>query len=282
MKQRKNFLWVVAVLAVVGGAWFTHNQLTWESTDDAYVQAHVLMLAPRVAGTVSKVLVDENEEVKAGQVLVLFEGQDYATAQSQAQADVASLQADLTQAQADFTRAQKLLADGVVTQQQYDQAKAHASALQQRLVGAEFKAKQAQLNLSYTQLVAPTDGTIAKRAVEAGMVVPQGQPLLGFVGSQERWVTANFKETQLERIRPGKEAEVEVDALPGRVFKGEVESLSAGTGSTFTLLPPDNASGNFTKVVQRVPVRIKLPDLSADDIRLLQAGLSADVSVRVR
>jgi len=282
MKQRKNFLWVVAVLAVLGGSWFTHNQLTWESTDDAYVQAHVLMLAPRVAGTVSKVLVDENEEVKAGQVLVQFEGQDYATAQSQAQADVASLQADLTQAQADYARAQKLLADGVVTQQQFDQAKAHASALQQRLVGAQFKAKQAQLNLSYTQLVAPTDGTIAKRAVEAGMVVPAGQPLLGFVGSQERWITANFKETQLERIRPGREAEVEVDALPGRSFKGQVESLSAGTGSTFTLLPPDNASGNFTKVVQRVPVRIKLPDLSADDIRLLQAGLSAVVSVRVR
>ena len=88
MKQRKNFLWVVAVLAVIGGAWFTHDQLTWESTDDAYVQAHVLMLAPRVAGTVSKVLVDENEEVKAGQVLVQFEGQDYATAQSQAQAEI--------------------------------------------------------------------------------------------------------------------------------------------------------------------------------------------------
>jgi membrane fusion protein (multidrug efflux system) len=282
MKKRKNFLLVVALAAVVGGAWFVREQLTWESTDDAYVQAHVLMLAPRVAGTVAKVLVDEDQEVKAGDLLVQFEGQDYATAQSQAQADTASLQADLRQAQADFERAKKLLADGVVTQQQFDQAQARANGLAQRLRGAEFKAKQAQLNVGYTQLLAPTDGSIAKRSVEAGMVVPAGQPLLGFVGSQERWVTANFKETQLQRITPGCEAEVEVDALPGRTFKGEVESLSAGTGSIFTLLPPDNASGNFTKVVQRVPVRIKLPGLTPDDIRLLQAGLSAEVSVRVR
>jgi len=282
MKKRRNFLWVLGGLALVGGSWFVREQLVWEGTDDAYVQAHVLMLAPRVAGTVSKVLVDENEEVKAGQLLVQFEGQDYATAQSQAQADTASLQADLRQAQADFDRAQKLLADGVVTQQQYDQAQARSNGLAQRLRAAEFKAKQAQLNVGYTQLLAPTDGFIAKRSVEPGMVVPAGQPLLGFVGSQERWVTANFKETQLERITPGREAEVEVDALPGRVFKGEVESLSSGTGSTFTLLPPDNASGNFTKVVQRVPVRVKLPGLTADDIRRLQAGLSAVVSVRVR
>jgi len=114
------------------------------------------------------------------------------------------------------------------------------------------------------------------------MVVPAGQPLLGFVGSGERWVTANFKETQLDNVKPGRKAEVTVDALPGRTFEGEVESLSAGTGSIFTLLPPDNASGNFTKVVQRVPVRIKLPGLTMADILSLQAGLSAVVSVKVR
>ena len=147
MKKRRNFLWVLGGLALVGGSWFVREQLVWEGTDDAYVQAHVLMLAPRVAGTVSKVLVDENEEVKAGQLLVQFDGQDYATAQSQAQADTASLQADLRQAQADFDRAKKLLADGVVTQQQYDQAQARSNGLAQRLRAAEFKAKQAQLNV---------------------------------------------------------------------------------------------------------------------------------------
>jgi membrane fusion protein (multidrug efflux system) len=235
-----------------------------------------------VGGTVSKVLVDENQAVKAGQLLVQFEGQDYATAHSQAQADMASLDADARQAKVDFERQAQLLKDGVVTQQQYDQALAKSRSLDQRLRAASYKAQQAQLNLSYTQLVAPEDGVIAKRAVEPGMVVPAGQPLLGFVGSGERWVTANFKETQLDNVKPGRKAEVTVDALPGRTFQGEVESLSAGTGSIFTLLPPDNASGNFTKVVQRVPVRIKLPGLTLADILSLQAGLSAVVSVKVR
>jgi len=282
MSKKNLFLSLFAVVAVTGLVIFVYEQMTYESTDDAYVQAHVLMLSPRVGGTVSKVLVDENQAVKAGQVLVEFEGQDYATAHDQASADVASLQADAHQAETDFARAAKLLKDGVVTQQEYDQARAKSQGLNERLRAAAFKAKQAQLNLSYTQILAPEDGVIAKRAVEPGMVVPAGQPLLGFVASGERWVTANFKETQLDEIRPGKQAEITVDALPGRTFKGEVESLSSGTGSTFTLLPPDNSTGNFTKVVQRVPVRIKLPSLTAQDISLLQAGLSAVVTVRVR
>ena len=282
MSKKSLLLTLFAVVALTGLAVFTYYQITWESTDDAYVEAHVLMLSPRVGGTVAKVLVDENQAVKAGQVLVQFEGQDYATAHDQAQADVASLQADAHQAKLDFDRATKLLKEGVVTQQEYDQARAKSQGLDERLRAAEFKAKQAQLNLGYTQLTAPMDGVIAKRAVEPGMVVPAGQPLLGFVGSSERWVTANFKETQLEYIRPGRSAEITVDALPGRTFDGEVESLSAGTGSTFTLLPPDNSTGNFTKVVQRVPVRIKLPGLSSEDISLLQSGLSAVVSVKVR
>jgi membrane fusion protein (multidrug efflux system) len=280
--MKRKILTVIIIAALGLGGWFLWETLNWESTDDAYVQAHVLMLSPKVGGTVSKVLVDENQAVKAGQLLVQFEGQDYATAHSQAQADMASLEADARQAKVDFDRQAQLLKDGVVTQQQYDQALAKSRSLDQRLRAASYKAQQAQLNLSYTQLVAPEDGIIAKRAVEPGMVVPAGQPLLGFVGSGERWVTANFKETQLDNVKPGRKAEVTVDALPGRTFEGEVESLSAGTGSIFTLLPPDNASGNFTKVVQRVPVRIKLPGLTMADILSLQAGLSAVVSVKVR
>ncbi|HTB21423.1 MAG TPA: HlyD family secretion protein [bacterium] len=282
MSKKNSLLLLFACVALTGLGVFVYNQMTWESTDDAYVQAHVLMLAPRVGGTVSKVLVDENEPVKAGQLLVEFEGQDYATAFDQAQADVASLQADAAQAKLDFDRASKLIKEGVVTRQEYDQARSKSEGLDERLKAAVFKAKQAGLNLSYTNLIAPEDGVIAKRAVEPGMVVPAGQPLLGFVASDDRWVTANFKETQLSLIRPGRYTEVTVDAVPGRVFKGEVDSLSSGTGSIFTLLPPDNSTGNFTKVVQRVPVKIKLDGLTGGDIALLQAGLSAVVSVRVR
>ncbi len=113
------------------------------------------------------------------------------------------------------------------------------------------------------------------------MVVPPGQALFGFVGSSERWVTANFKETQIGRIKPGQKVSVEVDALSGKKFEGLVDSIGSATGSTFTLLPPDNSTGNFTKVVQRVPVKIKLPNLPAEDIDRLAAGLSAVVSVKV-
>jgi|SRR5665213_1461151 len=282
MTKKTTLLSLFAAIAVLGLVYFIHQQLTWETTDDAYVQAHVLMLSPRVGGTVAKVLVEENDAVKAGQVLVEFEGQDYATAHDQAEADVASLQADAAQAKQDFDRAGRLFKEGVVTRQEFDQARAKSEGLDQRLKAANFGAKQAGLNLSYTTIFAPEDGFIAKRAAEPGMVVPEGQPLLGFVASGERWIDANFKETQLSRFRPGLSAKVIVDALPGRTFEGQVESLSSGTGSIFTLLPPDNSTGNFTKVVQRVTVRIKLPGLTPADIALLQAGLSAVVSVRIR
>jgi membrane fusion protein (multidrug efflux system) len=114
------------------------------------------------------------------------------------------------------------------------------------------------------------------------MVIPPGQPLFGFVESSSRWVMANFKETEITHIEKGKAVKIEVDALPGQEFKGEVESLSPSTGAVFSLLPPDNATGNFTKVVQRVPVKIKLLDLTPNDIEKLQAGLSANVSIKVR
>jgi membrane fusion protein, multidrug efflux system len=282
MNRKNALLTVFALAALAGLAAFIYQQMTWESTDDAYVRAHVLMLSPRVGGTVVKVLVRENQAVKAGQALVEFDTTDYAAARDQAEAEAASLGADDKQAGLDYRRDARLIKEGVVTRQAYDQAKAKALSLDERLKAAVFRARQAELNLSYTTLAAPEDGFIAKRAVEPGMVVPAGQPLLGFVCASTRWVDANFKETQLPLIRPGEPAEVTVDALPGRTFQGRVESLGSATGSTFTLLPPDNSTGNFTKVVQRVPVRIALPGLTPKDIVRLQAGLSAEVSVRVR
>lgn len=282
MSRKNLILTLLGAVVLVGLAVFVYEQTHWEGTDDAYVQAHYLMLSPRVGGTVSKVLVEENQAVKAGQVLVEFDGSDYTAARDQAEAEVASLSADAAQAKLDYARAARLIRQGVVTRQDYDQAKSKSAGLDARLQAAQFRARQAELNLSYTTLTAPEDGFIAKRAVEPGMVVPAGQPLLGFVASGERWVDANFKETQLGGIRPGEKAEVSVDALSGRTFEGVVDSLGSATGSTFTLLPPDNSTGNFTKVVQRVPVRIALPNLSPADVVLLRAGLSAVVSVRVR
>jgi len=279
---RKNLLIrsAIALIALVA-AYFIHRHYVWETTDDAYVQAHSLILSARVGGTVQKVLVSENDKVKAGQLLAQIEDQDYATAVNQAQAEVASLEADSRQAVLDFHRMERLLKEKAIAQQQYDSALAKSQGLAERLKGAQFKADQAKLNLGYTQVLAHEDGSIAKKSVEPGMVVPQGQALFGFVSSRERWVTANFKETQLARIKLGAKVEVRVDAVPGKAFSGEVDSVGSSTGSTFTLLPPDNSTGNFTKVVQRVPVKIKLLGLGPEDVDRLAAGLSAVVLVRV-
>ena len=271
---------IVGVVAVI--CFFVVKGYLYEGTDDAHIEAHSLMLAPRIGGEVSKVMVHENDKVKAGQVLAQLDDRDYTTSLSQAEADQKSVEADLEQAQKDYQRVTKLYKAAAVSRQQYDAAIAKKNNLTARLQADQFKADQAKLNLGYTQILAPEDGVIAKKSVEPGMVVPPGQALFGFVSSRERWVTANFKETQLSNIKPGQKVDVEVDAISGKKFDGVVDSIGSSTGSTFTLLPPDNSTGNFTKVVQRVPVKIVLKGLTATDIDHLAAGLSAVVSVKIR
>jgi len=279
-KKKKIIRTIIGVAAVIA-VYFLVQAYRLEGTDDAYVQAHALMLAPRVGGTVTKVLVNENDKVKAGQVLAQLDNQDYSTAYNQAIADQASVQADLVNASEDYQRIEKLYKDEAVSKQQLDAAVAKFRNLTSRLKADQSKIDQAKLNLGYTQITAPEDGTIAKKSVEEGMVVPPGQALFGFVSSKERWVTANFKETQIARIKPGQKVSVEVDAVSGKSFVGEVDSIGSATGSTFTLLPPDNSTGNFTKVVQRVPVKIVLKYLTEQDIDRLAAGLSAEVNVHI-
>ena len=154
---------------------------------------------------------------------------------------------------------------------------------------AEAALKQAQadvalaeLQVAYTEVRAPTDGVVSKRSVELGQVVQVGQPLLALVPLHEVWVLANFKETQLSRVRPGMKADVEIDTFPGKTFTGVVESISAGTGSRFSLLPPENATGNWVKVVQRVPVKIVLDSRDVGNPQPLRAGMSAVVTIRVK
>jgi membrane fusion protein (multidrug efflux system) len=155
-------------------------------------------------------------------------------------------------------------------------------------VQAEAKIEQAraalasaQLQLGYTKIYAPVSGRISKKAVEVGALVQPGAGLTAIVPENDVWVVANFKETQLVHVRQGQESEVEVDGIPGRVFKGHVDSLSSATGSTFALLPPDNATGNFVKVVQRVPVKIVL-DANQPEVDLLRAGMSVTAAIRTR
>jgi membrane fusion protein (multidrug efflux system) len=240
------------------------------------------MLSSRVNGTIQKVLVDENQKVRKGDVLAQIDTSDYSTASEAAESQVASLQARYREAETSFKRASELIRSQAISQERFDAAQAAYKDTGAKLKQAQAQLEQAQLNVSYTKIVAPADGMIARKSVEPGQFVPAGQPLFGFVASSERWVTANLKETELGGVVPGKPASVDVDAISGRDFHGEVESIGPSTGAIFSLLPPDNATGNFTKVVQRVPVRIKLSNLAPEDVDLLRAGLSAVVTIKVR
>lgn len=166
----------------------------------------------------------------------------------------------------------------------------HDVAIKEAEVGrAEARLKEAQADLAYTELQlqhtevrAPLDGVVSKRSVEVGQVVQMGQPLMAIVPLHTVWVVANFKETQLAGVRPGMKAQVTVDGFPGKTFVGTVESISPGTGSRFSLLPPENATGNWVKVVQRVPVKILLDTKEVGNPHILRAGMSAVVTIRVK
>jgi membrane fusion protein (multidrug efflux system) len=265
---------------LIGGcAWFAHLQYKYESTDDAYVQANATQLAPKVSALVTQVLVQENQQVKKGQILAQLDRKDYQAALENAEGVVGSLEARLRDSERDYKRNRQMIKESAISKQQFDHAEASFFDLQRQLKSSQAKLDQAKLDLDFTSVRAPVDGQIARRSIDVGMYVSAGTAIFGFIPFDERWIDANYKETQLPSIALGKTAEVTVDAIPGKTFTGIVESISPATGATFTLMPPDNATGNFTKVVQRVPVRILLKNLSQDDFSKLQAGLSANVDL---
>jgi membrane fusion protein (multidrug efflux system) len=278
--KKKPTLIGVGVLVLLVACYVGYRYLFFQSTNNAYVEAHTSLLSARIPGTVERVFVDENFSVKKGDVLILLDDRDYRAAADQAEADLEQARADAENAATKYRRYEKLWKSRSIPEQQYDDQSAEYRSRTKRVASLEAALETAKLRLSYTRIVAPSDGVVGKRSVERGMVITAGQALFGFVEGHLRWVTANFRETELDGVVPGKKAKVKVDSISGRTFTGEVESIAPHTGATFALLPPDNATGNFTKVVQRVPVRIKLAGLSQEDISLLQSGLSAEVSVR--
>ena len=280
--KKRIVLMIVGPLAVIAFGYFVYERLTYITTDDAQVGAHVTMLSSRVNGTILKVMADENQKVKSGDTLAQIDTSDYSSVSTAAAAQVAALQARHGEAETNYKRAVELFQKQAISKERYDNAQADFKDTGARLRAAQAQLQQADLNVQYTRIVAPTDGTIARKSVEAGQFVPAGQALFGFVSTNERWIIANFKETEIESLRPGSKARIAIDAISGRSFQGEVESVSPSTGAVFTLLPPDNATGNFTKVVQRVPIRVKFTNLQEGDAEALRAGLSAVVDIRVR
>ena len=249
-------------------------------SDNAQVDGHFLMLSPKVTGFIKKVNVVEGQKVKEGDLLIEIDQRDFQYILEQMQGELVSKQAIKDDAEKNAQRMTTLFSNGAVSQQQRDAARTAMMESKANFDAINAKVEQAKLNLENTIIKAPIDGFIAKKSAEESQLASIGTPLLGFVGGKQRWVVANLKETQIEFIHAGAKAEVYVDAYPNKSFHGIVESVSSATGALFSLLPPDNATGNFTKVVQRIPVHILLQDLTEQDIELLRLGLSAEVKIR--
>lgn len=239
-----------------------------ETTDNAYITGHIHYIAPQVTGIVKTVAVENNTHVKAGDLLVQIDPEPF-------DAQLSEAIAKNEKAQGDWRREEGLASTRVVSMQDLAHARddANATAAEQRI---------AELNRRYTTITSPVDGVVGGRNVEAGNTVQPSINLLAVVEAHP-WVEANFKETQVAHIHPGQKATLSVDAVPEKVFEGTVVSLAPASGREFALLPADNATGNFTKIVQRLPVRIAFDTKSIRGFEdRLVPGLSVVVSVRVR
>ncbi|HTZ18870.1 MAG TPA: HlyD family secretion protein [Dissulfurispiraceae bacterium] len=324
-KKKKIAIIVFAVLLVAGAACvylYLGYTATHISTDDAFVDGRVHSVAPKIAGTVKAVYVEDNQKVKKGDMLIEIEPADYDArtneAMASANAEKAKLveigagikaaraqlelqESNLRQAQIDLTRADALIAKGAISKERYDKTKtgyevslAEVKAARERLIqtetsiatqqakvrAGEARLKTEQLNLEYTRLYAPADGVITKKSVEAGNQVQPGQPLMAVVALDDIWITANYKETQLKKVRPGQKVDIKVDTYSGATLHGKIDSIMAGTGSAFSLFPPENATGNYVKIVQRIPVKILL-DKDTDKGHVLRVGMSVVPTVIV-
>ena len=239
-----------------------------ETTDDAYTTGHVHDISSRVAGTVVEVDVDDNQAVKKGQVLARLDPRDF-------QVVVNKAEADYKRAKADFERAMalhgSLNGDVAISKQEYDQMEANLGVAQAALDDARDQ-------LAYCTITAPEDGRVGDKTVQTGNRVAVGTVLMSVV--QDLWVVANYKETQVGRMAKGQRVRVVVDEISGHSFTGTIDSFSPGSGSVFALLPPENATGNFTKIVQRVPVKILLDAESVLGYQdRLVPGLSVETDV---
>ena len=253
-------LGLVVLVAAIWGLSVLIRSFYYESTDDAFIDAHVITVGTKLSNTVRDVLIDDNYEVTKGELLVQIDPRDY-------EVQLHEAQANYDKAKSDFDRDVVLsTTGGAISKQDLDATRATFDVSAAQL-------DQAKLNLEYTRITAPVDGRITRKNVEPGDYIQTGETLFSIV-PHDIYIIANFKETQLTHMLPGQPATIRIDAFPGKVFKGHVDSLQSGTGARFSLLPAENATGNYVKVVQRVPVKILF-----DEPPQVQAAFAPGLSV---
>lgn len=265
-RRAYGFALLGLICSIVLGARWYWIAMFHVSTDNAYVEGELFPVNSRIMGFVKSVKVSENQKIKKGDLLAELDDSDL-------KIEIEYKEAKFKKASQDFQRAQRLVSSQAMSKSDFELSETNFTAAKADLDGSRLKQ-------SFTQILAQADGIIAKQNIHSGQFVQPGQSLFVMVGaSDQNWVKANFKETQIEKLRPGMRSTIQLDAFPHQQWEGEVVEIYPSSGSVLSLLPPENATGNFTKIVQRIPVKIKVKEVTQQEFR---AGVSAHVTVHLR
>lgn len=316
-RKKKRFMvgLPIFLILIIAFVVYAINESKFQSTDDAYVETHAVQIAPKVTGQVVEMYVQDNQQVKEGDLVAQIDPVDYKVKLSEvdaryetalykqkaAKATFGAANSEIALAKKNLDRYTALYNDGAVSKQDLDNAKttfenANAKLTQasqnllsssnNRVADAELKQlaalkKQAELNLSYSKIYAPQSGYVTSKTIEKGAYVQVGQPVFMIVPANV-WVVANFKESQLTNMKVGQDAEILVDAYPGKIFKGKIDSIQRSSGAKSSLFPPENAVGSFVKIVQRIPVKIVFTENINPQQYNIIPGMSVVPRIRVK
>ena len=318
LSTKRYWIMLGGIIALIIVGFVIFEVTKYQSTDDAYVETTTVSVSPKVSGQIVKVLVKDNQQVKAGDVVAVIDKVDYqvkleqATAayerallnQENAHANLNAANSEIELAQKDVERYQNLYKAGAVSKQTLDRAVTNLETIQAKQTTAEqsifskdpsksakvadaelnvLKAQKraAELALEYTDIIAPIDGTVSNKKVEVGMMVQPGSPLFVIV-PHDVWVVANYKETQIRGMKKGMPVEIKIDTYPNKVFKGEIDSIQRSSGAKASLFPPENAVGSFVKIVQRIPVKIVFTEKIDPNEYSIIPGMSVVPKIKTR
>lgn len=298
--NKKTVINTVAACLLLGGIALAATRFynpEYEETDDAQVEQYVSPINIKVAGYIREIRFTEHQHVSKGDTLAVIDNREYLIALHQAEASLMDARSGRKVAEGSLNTASSNAsvfdssireAELRVEKLEHDYER-YSKLLEKKattpVVVEQYKTEldMARLNLSYTVVTAPADGFVGRRTIENGQLAGPGQTITTLIPDTRKWITANFKETQMSRIRKGQEVEISIDALPGKTFRGRVAAISSATGSRYSMVPTDNSAGNFVKIQQRIPVRIDLTDdMSADLNSRMAAGMMCEVRVNVK